>query len=227
MRDSRIYLLAIIGILLIIIWYSGCNNKPIPGKLEYKYKTDAIYGDQPFKPSTNIKEKTKPLILIEWKKVRVPYKVEVIPDSLKLLIRNLEDSLASIIIDKEFLTNFPKASKLINFDLFHDTLNITLMGIDGKTKSHIYPMDFHNYKYQWYDNELHHKESKYKDKKDNAKFKQLYLDGGYDFFNQSPLLDMNYQINMGRLRLTASSGMYINSNPQLNAQLKMGIRLLR
>lgn len=225
MSKKDVFLLGIILVLAIIIFFKGCGGNNGETKIEYKYKTDTFRVEVPFIPKKDVKDVTPPKTVIEYKNIPVPYEVQIIPDSLKLLIKNLQDSLQSVIIDKSFLTNFPKSSKLINFDLKWDSLNITTLNIQGETKSYKYPMDFDSYKYQWYDNELHHEDFERKLPRDYSKWKQLYLMTGYDFIQKAPIIDINYNIDIKKVRISAGSTMHIATNPYLTGTAKIGFRL--
>ena len=227
MKKKDIFFLSVILILIIVIILKGCGGNNGDGKITYKYKTDTLKVEVPYEVEVEVEKVTPPKLVIKWKDRPVPYEVQVVPDSLKLLIKNLEDSLQSVLIDKKFLTNFPKASKLINFDLKFDTLNITTLDIAGETESNIYPMDFDNYKYQWYDNALHHEDFKKKKPKDKTKWKQLYMDGGYDFIQQSPLLGINYNVKFSRVRVSAGTTMHLQPVPIITGTAKVGFRLLK
>jgi hypothetical protein len=227
MKSREYFFIALIILLGIIIYFKGCGDNNVEPKVEYKYKTEYVKVEVPFEVIKGIKTKTPPKMVIKWKKLPVPYKVEVIPDSLKLLIKNLEDSLNSVLIDKSFLTHFPKASKLISFNLKYDTLNITTLNINGETKSNIYPMDFDNYKYQWYDNKLHHEDYDKVSDKNFDRWKQLYLQGGYDFIQQAPLIDLNYNISIKRVKVSAGTTMHLTTDPFITGTAKIWFRLFK
>ena len=227
MSKERIFFLVVILVLIIIILLKGCGGSEPEVKIDYKYKTKFVDVPVPYEVIKMIEDTTPPSLVIRYKDVPVPYEVQVVPDSMKLLIRNLEDSLKSVLIDKRFLTKFPSAAKLINFDLKYDSLNITILNTQGETNSKLYPMDFDNYKYQWYDNQLHHEDFKRKKPKDNTKWKQLYGGAGYDFIQQAPVLGFDYNVKFKRVKVTAGTTMHLQANPFITGTAKIGFRLFK
>lgn len=234
MQRKDLYYVICIGLLLIALFVRGCNNKPntesVTQKTAYKYITDTIEVDKGFEEKYNEmlylykKAKQTPPLTVTYYKTLDPENIyiEKIPDSILLKIDSLEQR---ILISNKYLKNFPKADKLISFDLQKDSLKITTLNISGQTIKKDYPLYFNLFKYSWYDNELHNIKTKDLTKTKKNILNQLYLNGGYDFINQKPTIGGEYFILLSRFKIEAISEFTIEPTPKLSAGAKLGYRL--
>lgn len=227
-RDK--YFLGIIGLLILIIILRGCGDKPNPTKPDYKYITDTLYVDKPYQVIKTVTKITPPKTIIKWKRDTVTqWKIKYPQDSSSsTLTLNTPDSSQQIKIDEAFLTQYPGNSKLINADLSLDSFKITTLNIQGQIQTEIYPMYYDRYQYQWYDNKLHREKIKPKKVKDPDRFKQLYVNVGYELLSASPFIGVDYQITLlKKLRFTANTQIDLQTIPTLRVEGKIGYRLTK
>ena len=132
-------LLGIIGILIFLflnpkLWYT-------PEKPYTEYTTDTIYSEKSFSEGelTRIKKlieegiKTNPSTITYYKPEYIDRveTIEVIPDSLLVLVDDLQDSLE---IAWDYLAQFPKQPKLLSLDLVKDSISLDYYQSMGKPK---------------------------------------------------------------------------------------------
>lgn len=223
----------IIIILLILTLVKGNNKSPISIDNPYTYLPDTIYVDSDY--SKEIQElrdkvsdliKTPPKVIYHYDKPNnTTTKIEKVPDSIILYIGELQKRLA---ISDQYLKNYPENHKLIDISLFRENMDITTLAIDGSLKKEQYPLYLDHYEYYWVDNELRHKK---RDKPyvytDPDKWKQLYINSGYDFITQSPNLEVDYSLLFKRFKLSAEAGAFINQDPTFYSKITLGYRLLK
>ena len=230
-RDT--FFVITIAILVIALLIKSCGNDRqvvTQTKNLYKYKTDTVYVNSEYKGKYENLVKyysrkgkvTPPKTVTIWKQGNTEYiTLEKVPDSILVHIDSLNHKLA---ISDQYIKNFPKNDKLVNFGLKLDSLNITTISIDGVTKTKDYPLYLDKFGYQWYDNELHHYNVKQKSKLKN-KLNQFYINGGYDFYYQRPTIGAEYFIIMDKFKLGANSNLIIQPETKINLGLNLGYRL--
>lgn len=224
-NKERIFLLSVIIILGIILYFKGCGNKePKKEIVKYNYITDTVYQDRPYRVNKLIIKETPPITLTKWKTDTVKVEIEVIPNYLLVKLDSLKDSLK---ISQQFLAKYPHNNKLIDFNLNKDSFDIALLDTGGNILSKKYPIDLNHYRYQWYNNDLHHKKIPYKDPRKKSDFKALYLSMGYEPFLKAPSLDLSYNLNINRFKLGSSATMFFSNDPMMVLQAKIGFRLLK
>lgn len=220
----------IIGLLLSSIINDCSGGDVIPPRVVYDYKTDTVYIDRGYetKYQEAIKEVEKwktapPKTVIKWKEPDLrDVIIEKIPDSLLVIIEEQKERIA---IQDNYIKLLPKNPKLVDISLKRDTLGLNLLNIDGRVNSYIYPIDLSIYEYKWLEGDLKYTRTSTKTTKTkNNNFKNLYLNGGYDFFTQSPTLDLEYFIQAGRFKFETSAGLRLK---EVNANAKVGYRLLK
>ncbi len=223
-EDRRFYILIII-ILALLLYFKGCGKSTeVKEILKYNYQTDTIFISSPFTLSKEIKTITPPKIITKYIRDTLTVYVEIIPDYILVKIKGLKDSLK---ISQQFLAQYPINSKLIEFNLNKDLFNITLLDTGANILTKEYPINLNHYKYEWYDNELHHKKINFKESNKKMDFKSLYLEGGYDFITLSPIMSLSYQLKFKRLKLSIGSDLLMSNNPQLILNTKLGLRLFK
>lgn len=236
-KNTNIYIV-IIGLLLLVIILKDCTaRRPVVIDNKYNYTTDTVYSKKQYEDMVKrIKGLEK--ILRETPPKKVVYYpvdnpgstiIEKIPDSLLVYITDLtreNDSLRVAISDK-YIKNYPTASKLINFKLTLDNMDITTLDINGQLAEANYPLYLNQYEYYWVDNTLKHNEVPQKKVKTPNQWNQLYFNGGYDFLNNKPLIGVDYYKTFYKFRLGAEANITVEPDPQLRTQLKLGYRLFR
>ena len=227
-----LFLLIVIGILSIALMFKQCSEPQVITKTKdvYKYKTDTVYVNNGYKEKYdeivklyNKKSKVTPPKTVTIYKDSKPNDIVIykIPDSLSLQIATLK---RRINIADNYIKNFPKNDKLIDFKLIKDSLNITTLNIDGITSKKEYPLYLDLYGYSWYDNELHNFKVKNNVINKN-RFNQMYLYTGYDLLKQSPALGLEYYLIINKFKVGANSMLLINKDSNFVLSINIGYRL--
>jgi hypothetical protein len=137
-------------------------------------------------------------------------------------------------IDRLYLTQFPKANKLINGQFGHDSVNLTMLSIDGLIKTEKYPVDLSLYKYDFRNNLMNATElsasekKKYTQKKSNL-YNGTYIDYQRDFINKANAVRATSGINVWKLRVQGFAeqplNIPVNGTKQFQAGASVGFRL--
>lgn len=229
----------ILGISLTIRdCYEIKKEKPVP-VIEYVYETDTVYVPEPYS-----KEEEKGKKPIKDEKTTPPSTIKQYvdePDNDKeIVITDKEEDI--LLVDKstydttkinyKYITSFVYADKLLSMNLTRDTLGITTLSTGGKITSKLYPIYLKQYSYRWYDNKLNHYSDPESNNQNNPSsrlekntFNQLYLNGGYDWLNQSPTLGIDYMINIYRFRISAGTEINLKDS-DIRFNTRLGYRLL-
>lgn len=235
MRTRDLYPLLVIITLVILLILSHCNRKPIIIPDPYNYITDTIYIGQEYvdkleKEITELKKKNKVLREAPPKTVKeylasdpIEVEVEKVPDSIILLIKDLETRLA---VSDKYLKNFPEAYKLINFNLNQDELSLGLLNIEGNIFENSYPLYLSLYDYAWFDNKLHYYEtSRRTPTPSTSRLSDLILYVDYQFLSQEPKLELEYSLNLRAFRLRFSTNYTLREIQPFEIQAGLGYRL--
>lgn len=223
----------IIAILLIAVLINDCTGGdviPKTPKVVYDYKTDTVYVDRGYE--TRYKEIAKelekwktapPKTIIKWKEPDLEdIIIEKVPDSIWVILKDQQERIA---IQDNYIKLLPKNPKLVDISLTMDTLGLNLLNIDGRVSSYTYPIYLDTYDYKWLEGSLKYTRTSTKTSKtNNNNFKNLYFNAGYDINTKSPLIDVEYYLNIGRFKVEANTGLQIND---VNAKVKLGYRLLK
>lgn len=219
------------ALLIIYFFYVNCTGE---GKGNYNYTTQVIKSDKDYDEEINkllceIEDlrNTPPKKVIKYKVKDSISIIYQIPDSLVVYIEKLKDSIK---IHKDYIRNYPRANKLITFELGKDNINLGLLSIDGNLTKQFYPLYLDQYNYIYEDNILKHfpKENKLTlTPKRNIDFTNLHLMFGYDFFIKDPYTSINYSLDMGRFRFNSELGLTINKSPSMAYKVLFGYRLLK
>lgn len=238
MQKSSIFLLAIIGLLVLILMVERCGDKPEPinENVYNTYTTDTTHFNRAYR---TLLEEVKGLEerLEETPPTEVRYyttpnpemvTIEKIPDSILVYIGELEERLEIAISDK-YIKNYPNADKLVDFQLTRDLFDITTLTIAGETKESRTPLYLDQYNYYWDNNTLYHerREKPYTPPNQNV-WNQLYIEPGYDLLHQAPRLGLEYDVKMGRFKISTETYTLFHTNgTQLYGNAKLGYRLLK
>jgi hypothetical protein len=233
MRNVHIFYVLVITILLIVIGIKSCDKDNTKDLSDYKYKTDTVQIDKDYQSQYNklMKEyskmkrmkETPPKTVKEYITKEIKGNVVKVPDSIIVYIDSTKKKTS---IADNYIKSFVDKDKLINFKLVKDSFNLSTIAIDGKTITREYPLFLEKYDYYWYDNTLHHLPTKKKfSEKVKGKFNNMYINGGYDFMQKSPTIGAEYFIPLGKFKIGTDATLYIQQNPQINLNLKLGYRV--
>lgn len=232
-NKDKYYIIAIsvLAIMLIAKTCKGDLQKQSQSDVinNYNYKTDTLKLNETLQEIRDFKIMYKkysstPPKLVTYYNSTNPSNVSIqkIPDSLLVILDSLNKRLY---ISDKYIKNYPEASKLINFNLSKNNLDITTLNTDGTLFKKDYPLSFTEYKYAWYNNELHHIENKDKEPKIKNRLNQFYMNGGYEPLMGKPLIGAEYFLILNRFKLEGNTNFTIDTEPQLRAELKLGYRL--
>jgi hypothetical protein len=221
--------------LSILLLYRECGRDQglLPAQKEFidNVITDTSYKEkyQALKKLYDIKAKPSKVIIYDTVYIPTIKWVSYNTGDDNVIITPTGPDSTEILYDTRFLTLYPTASKLLEFDLKKDLLVINTLGTNGELSSRTYPLLLDNMNYQWYDNELHRSpftplKSKFKD---NIRYKGLYTNAGYDLFSSRPNLGIEYNLEIYRFKLDGEiNTTFQNTNP-LEAKVKIGYRLFK
>lgn len=232
MQKSTRFYLGVIGILVLIIMLKDCSGKG--GKIKEDphtlYKTDTIVHKKHYRTlverikglEEELRNTPPRVINIHPNPDPKTITIEKIPDSILVYIEDLEQRIA---ISDKYLKNYPFSDKLIDFRLTKDHFGLSTLGIDGLTRERKYPLDLGRYDYYWDNNSLNHKE------KDESSFefgslRNLYINGGYDFFQGVPSLGLDYSFKFNRFKVSTDIyTLFHKPGALLYGDVKLGYRL--
>lgn len=226
-----------IGIIILLVLYILIDkhlSKPINIENPYTHLPDTVYVESDYKTEVQkLKEaidklsNTPPKVIYHYEK---PYDsitvIEKIPDSLLLYIGELQERIA---ISDQYIKNFPKNSKLVDFKLHMEDLNIGLLDIEGNLTKSQYSLFLTHYEYYWEDNQLKHRlrDKPYKFKA-NDRWKQLFINAGYDYTSREFKTGIDYNLYfLDRFRVRTNFDVTIESNPEFYGTIDLGFRLLK
>lgn len=234
-KRDYIYL-GIITILGIVVLVQGFNKKTqnIPNNT-YNYKTDTTYLKKEYKElREEIKTlkkglegmvKTPPKNIYYYNTTQVTNPIDKIPDSLVYIVPKTNEK---IVIADNYIKNFPKADKLIDFTLTREQLVMGLVDISGVVKQKDWPIYLDRYDYYWYGNSLHNikreKEYKYSDP---DIWKKLYINAGYDYIQQRAQVGIDYGVEIGRFKIQAGANLTIDKIPEMYGTTTIHYRLFK
>lgn len=207
MKRSLVILLIII--LIGIIIYLSLNLRKLNQNIDRGFynKTETIYSSKPLRLDDPLKVVLPPINVTLYPKELVPYKeLVIIKDTIRLY--NSENHLD---INKYFLLQYPKASKLISLDLTSSKLELNLLDINGLVKKEEYPIDLSNNKYLYIDNCLTYEPIK-------PKFK-FGFDAQYYFRPINNLHDLNLNLKLDTRNFTYRLGINTFFYPNMNKRI--------
>ncbi len=224
--------LTLVGILVIIyilLHLKGCKVKDV---LEYwqdpTFKTDTIYLKVPYEvKGDSFAYKVPPKVIIRY--LPLPdngNKVKCSTDSLLGIIDSMGKEIQKV--NKKFLTNFPKAEKLIYGYFKSDSLKLDLLSTQGVMETKIYLTNYNKFKYEYKDNQLRADTLKTKvdpKKSENKLSQSLYGSGGYEIVGKTPTISLDYYLKYKMFQVAAEPQLLIMKNPELMINLKLGYRI--
>lgn len=233
MKNSHTFYLAIIGLLALALLTRGSGKVTHKQDVYNTYETDTTFSKKVYKDIVSRidglekkLEETPPREIIYYPSDPEEMIIEKIPDSILVYIGELEEKVA---ISDDYIKNFPRAHKLVDFRMTREKLDITTVALDGQVSQRNYPLALNEYDYYWANNSLKHidSDSPYKETKWGG-LKDLYLNIGYEFLQGAPLLGVDYQLKYNGFKLSTQASSIINPEGiKLRGDIKLGYRLFK
>lgn len=213
----------IAGVIVALISIQGCERGKVP-IVDYDYKTDTVLIPIPYEVHDTLELTAPPKLIRIYIDTTPSHSVvdcnnEVI--TIHDTISGYRDTLAH-----DFLTKFPRSQKLIELKLTKDSMDITLMDIQARVKTLTYPMDFDNYKYQFLSDSLNYEKIK-KPKITKSMFdnRGLYAGVKYNLLEKTPLVNLEYMIQMNRLMGSIQTTSTLETSPKLSLNIGVNYRI--
>jgi len=134
----------LIGIIVYLLFFR--NPKPVLIS-DTHYITDTIWLDKPYPVPEPYPVSVPPVILKYYQKDTIAI------DSLKLILQEKDILIkglnSQLLISQDFLKQFPYNPKLLEINLFPDTLAISILNIDGIPSNSNFPIRLSDYRYKW------------------------------------------------------------------------------
>jgi hypothetical protein len=127
-------------------------------------------------------------------------------------------------INLEYLKQHPKASKLLSGKFTQDSLSLDLLNTQGSIESLRYPVSYSAFQYEYVEGTLRANPVKGKHKPPSKFTTRILAYGGYDPIWRSPLISGEYNVEYGRVNIKAEPIFYLNQNPKMFLQGKLGYR---
>lgn len=211
------------AIVTILLMQKCSGDNPQDTKTIYNYKTDTIFSEKPFKAPKELKNKVNPREVIYSHDTLWLSQTQIeIRDSI-IFIENKATGDTTKLNDS-FLKLYPKSNKLISIKLDKDTMTLSMLDINGKTKSEIYPVYFDKFKYVYVDNQLSYEAIKNKSTNKNING-GMYGNAGYSLLQKSAVASLEYQLNVKRLKIALEATSTIQNQPQLLIIGKVGFKI--
>lgn len=220
MKIERILITLVIGIAIGFL-LTRCNQETIEvEKLIYNYKTDTIIQKIPFQVLDTLIEYAPPKTIIQYVDTG-SYKYITVEKVDSNLIVQIEKLNKEITIHENYLKKYPTASKLVELKLDYSTLSLTLLDIDAKIKTSIYPIDLQHYKLQYINDSLRFKDIIIDKPKPKIKFNgDIYTGIMYEFLSRTPLANVSYVTKYRNILFQLDPAISIETTPKLYIYLK-------
>lgn len=221
MKKKDILYLTIIGsILILLIYILFGNTNPIP-TIEYIYKTDTVYVDKPYEVPIPYEVPTPPKVIKIYRidSTSIDSLSMIIKDK-DLLIFKLKDS---ILVSEFYLKQFPKNPKLLSLGLTKDSLDISLLNINGSINTFNWPINLTYFDYMWdYKNNLTRSVHKVSNYGPNFNY---YIGAGWDITRTSPFITNQIEITNRKIKLFTSTDIGLLDIKSSNFKFGIGYSL--
>ncbi len=216
MKNVREYLVGmVIGAIVIILLLNYNNKIGSTTKIEYEYVTDTLTVYEPFEVHDTLELLAPPKTFIVYIDTTPSDMVVNCNDSVITLhdtITNYTDTM-----DYDFIRKFPKSNKLVELKLNMDSMEITLLNNKAMVWTQKYPMDFKHYRYQFLSDSLMYEELPKPKLSERVNLNHsLYGVGEYEFLSKTPLVGLEYLIQMNRFNIRFKSTSSIETSPNLS-----------
>lgn len=234
-QQIKNYLIIALVLGIILFFLYECHRDIKQGdirdiKKDYQYKTNVAYKDKYFKLKDSLKhlKPIPPIFVDNWltPEPSIIDSLSIYKEYLKLYPRGKE----VVLVKSDFVLNYPKAPKLLSFDLVKDSISLGLYNSDNTLQTITYPIYLDSYGYRYEDNALnmYNIESKAPTIiKPRLRWDNLYVNGGYDIYNKAAITGLEYNLTPGRFKLDVNAEVLILEQPKLNLNAKVGYRLFK
>lgn len=193
---------------LTIFWLWNRNSELSQDLKNSSHRVDTVVVNNPFVPK------------VEFHKIQLPrmvflYRVDSVPieriEYVDRVVTIIQKDSTKIEYNELFLTNYPKASKLLQILSNKDKLSITTFNTDCKLMTKEYPVNYSRYQYNYLDGKLTYKKTSFL-KRFNP-VAQYTLRPVHNFHD----LDLGLKYNTSKFNYEA--GLNINYYPKLRDNL--------
>lgn len=179
-----------------------------------KIKTDTIYKPLPYKPSKDLIIPNPPLEVIFYPRdTNYHYKELVL---IKDTIRLYNNELDKFDINSDYLLQYPKQPKLLEFDLSKSEMKFTLLETSGSIIGRGYSIDTDKYKYRFNGTQL--TSEPLIDKRLHPYFSSIYFTTSYIYRPLPNFHDLNFNLNIETKKFIYTLGINGYHYPRVNSK---------
>lgn len=221
-KPIEILLVVMLGVIIWLAW--GNQKQTNHHTIINNYRSDSLNSKKPYVEHKEDKKDIviNPRIVVNYPPVDLSaIKIEI-TDSLMKVFDSLHQKIT--MVNSSYLKQFPEASKLVYGKFTGDSLQLDLLGINGKIFTSSYPVNYLEYTYTYQNGKLR-AEKVGKFKNIGKLESKLTLFAGYDVFYKAPLGTIEYNAEFRRVNGQIESGMIFQQKPQLFLQGKLGYRI--
>jgi len=234
-QSIKSILIIVMVVSIILFFLFECHRDIQNGDIKapknaYKYKTTEVYKDSYFKLRDSLKnlKPIPPIIIEKWLSPSIAKidSVSIIEGYLKLHPQGKEE----VLVNSDFILNYPESPKLISLNLIKDSLSISLYSPDNLVKTSTYPLYLQNYGYRYINNQMEIYDIKAEPialVKPKMRWDNLYLNAGYDIYSKSVTSGLEYNLSPGRFKFDLNLDVLMLQQPELNLTAKLGYRLFK
>lgn len=215
----------VMGAIIFVYLTGRRDQKKTEELLQYwqkkGFKTDTVYVEVDYSklPKPTFTYQVPPNKVYTYPQEQVNHISIILSDSLIQVIDSLENKITQL--SSDYLKLYPSASKLIYAQFSSDSLNLDLLSIDGRMRSHVYPWDLSQFKYQWINGEMRAQSIKYK----QPLRSEFFGYGGYEIAFKAPIMGIDYSVYKGSFRLRAQTQISLEQKPELSLNGTIGIKI--
>lgn len=222
---TTIKIITIIGILALTFYLGFRSNKSESSNPHVKVVTDTILISKPYPEIKIIRDTLKPdrVTIYQEDSSRIKeLELRILKDSLhySFIIQGLQEEIE---ISENFLKLYPQNPKLVEMSLFRDSLNLSLLGINGQVYSEHYNLFYQDYNYRWSSGVMGYSKTKYRSQEPRLSHSLIF---GLDFLHRKPFgeFQLDFRFNNDSFAfLRASEVLLFNEKPRLEVGLKFRI----
>lgn len=222
---TTIKIITIIGILALTFYLGFRSNKSESSNPHVKVVTDTILISKPYPEIKIIRDTLKPdrVTIYQEDSSRIKeLELRILKDSLhySFIIQGLQEEIE---ISENFLKLYPQNPKLVEMSLFRDSLNLSLLGINGQVYSEHYNLFYQDYNYRWSSGVMGYSKTKYRPQEPRLSHSLIF---GLDFLHRKPFgeFQLDFRFNNDSFAfLRASEVLLFNEKPRLEVGLKFRI----
>lgn len=222
---TTIKIITILGILALTFYLGFRSNKSESSNPHVKVVTDTVFFPKPYPEIQIIRDTLKPdrVTIYQEDSSRIKeLELRILKDSLhySFIIQGLQEEIE---ISENFLKLYPQNPKLVEMSLFRDSLNLSLLGINGQVYSEHYNLFYQDYNYRWSSGVMGYSKTKYRPQEPRLSHSLIF---GLDFLHRKPFgeFQLDFRFNNDSFAfLRASEVLLFNEKPRLEVGLKFRI----